>query len=165
MIGPSPGRANRRLFTGKTTGYRIDAAILTAERPNLEQALSHVRAGDTLVVWRLDRLGRSLKDFIARAEELRSGGIGLKSLKEAIDTDSPTWQLVFHVFGALAEFERALIRERTQAGLPFSRSSTTPRAHRPTESTRRPGRGKTERRQSFAHEKETPDTIRSPISH
>ena len=63
------------------------------------------------------RLGRSLKDLIARAEELRSGGVGPKSLKEMIDTDSPTGQLVFHIFGALAEFERALIRERTQAGL------------------------------------------------
>lgn len=61
-------------------------------------------------------MGRSLKDLIERAEELRSGGIGLKSLKEAIDTDSPTGQLVFHIFGALAEFERALIRERTEAG-------------------------------------------------
>ena len=66
------------------------------------------------MVWRLDRLGRSLKDLIARAEELRSSGVGLKSLKEAIDTDSPTGQLVFHIFGALAEFERAVIRERTQ---------------------------------------------------
>ena len=93
-----------------------------AERPNLQQALSHLRAGDTLVVWRLDRLGRSLKDLIARAEALRTEGVGLKSLKEAIDTDSPTGQLVFHIFGALAEFERALIRERTQAGLQAARA-------------------------------------------
>ena len=94
-----------------------DTAGGAAERPSLQQALSHLRAGDTLVVWRLDRLGRSLKDLIARAEALGSEGVGLKSLKEAIDTDSPTGQLVFHIFGALAEFERALIRERTQAGL------------------------------------------------
>ena len=99
-----------------------DTAGGAAERPNLEQALSHLRSGDTLVVWRLDRLGRSLKDLIARAEELRSEGVGLKSLKEAIDTDSPTGQLVFHIFGALAEFERALIRERTQAGLQAARA-------------------------------------------
>ena len=104
-----------------------DTAGGTAERPNLQQALSHLRAGDTLVVWRLDRLGRSLKDLITRAEELRSGGVGLKSLKEAIDTDSPTGQLVFHIFGALAEFERALIRERTQAGLQAARGPRTPR--------------------------------------
>ena len=75
-----------------------------------------------IVVWRLDRLARSLKDLIAQAEELRSRGVGLKSLKEAIDTDSPTGQLVFHIFGALAEFERALIRERTQAGLRAARA-------------------------------------------
>ena len=99
-----------------------DTAGGTAERPNLQQALSHRRAGDTLVVWRLDRLGRSLKDLIAQAEQLRSRGVGLKSLKEAIDTDSPTGQLVFHIFGALAEFERALIRERTQAGLQAARA-------------------------------------------
>ena len=99
-----------------------DTAGGAAERPNLQQALSHLRAGDTLVVWRLDRLGRSLKDLIARAEELRNQEVGLKSLKEAIDTDSPTGQLVFHIFGALAEFERALIRERTQAGLQAARA-------------------------------------------
>ena len=99
-----------------------DTAGGAAERPNLQRALSHLRAGDTLVVWRLDRLGRSLKDLIGRAEALRSEGIGLKSLKEAIDTDSPTGQLVFHIFGALAEFERALIRERTQAGLRAARA-------------------------------------------
>ena len=99
-----------------------DTAGGAAERPNLEQALSHLRASDTLVVWRLDRLSRSLKDLIARAEGLRAEGVGLKSLKEAIDTDSPTGQLVFHIFGALAEFERALSRERTQAGLQAARA-------------------------------------------
>ena len=99
-----------------------DTASGASERPKLQQALSHLRAGDTLVVWRLDRLGRSLKDLIACAEALRSEGVGLKSLKEAIDTDSPTGQLVFHIFGALAEFERALIRERTQAGLQAARA-------------------------------------------
>jgi len=99
-----------------------DTAGGAGDRPNLEQALSHLRTGDTLVVWRLDRLGRSLKDLIARAEALRTEGVGLKSLKEAIDTDSPTGQLVFHIFGALAEFERALIRERTQAGLQAARA-------------------------------------------
>ena len=81
-----------------------------------------MRAGDTLVVWRLDRLGRSLKDLIARADALRGQGVGLRSLKEAIDTDSSAGQLIFHIFGALAEFERALIRERTQAGLSAARA-------------------------------------------
>ena len=74
------------------------------------------------MVWRLDRLGCSLRDLIARAEALRSQGIGLRSLKEAIDTDSSSGQLIFHIFGALAEFERALIRERTQVGLQAARS-------------------------------------------
>ena len=93
-----------------------------AERPNLHQALSHLRTGDTLVVWRLDRLGRSLKDLITRAEELQSRGVGLKSLQEAIDTDSSSGRLIFHIFGALAEFERAIIPERTQAGLQAARA-------------------------------------------
>ena len=100
-----------------------DTAGGASERPNLEQAVSHLRSGDTLVVWRLDRLGRSLKDLIARAEALRSEGVGLKSLKEAIDTDSPTGQLVFHIFGALAEF-RARAHPRTNPGGPAGGAST-----------------------------------------
>ena len=99
-----------------------DTAGGTVERPALREALTHLRAGDTLVVWRLDRLGRSLKDLIAHAESLRTQGVGLCSLKEAIDTDSSAGQLVFHIFGALAEFERALIRERTRAGLDAARA-------------------------------------------
>ena len=99
-----------------------DTAGGAAERPALRQALGQLRAGDTLVVWCLDRLGRSLKDLIAHAESLRTQGVGLRSLKEAIDTDSSTGQLVFHIFGALAEFERALIRERTRAGLAAARA-------------------------------------------
>ena len=99
-----------------------DTTSAAAERLGLEETLSHLRGGDTLVVWRLDRLGRSLKNLIARTEGLRTQGVGLKRLKEAIDTDSPTGQPVFHIFGALAEFERALIRERTQAGLQAARA-------------------------------------------
>lgn len=99
-----------------------DTAGGAAERPNLHQALSHLRTGDALVVWRLDRIGRSLKDLIIRAEELRARGVGLRSLHEAIDTDSSSGRLIFHIFGALAEFERALIRERTQAGLQAARA-------------------------------------------
>ena len=92
------------------------------QRPALHEALAQLRAGDTLVVWRLDRLGRSLKDLIGRAEALRTQGAGLRSLKEAIDTDSTSGKLVFHIFGALAEFERALIRERTRAGVQAARA-------------------------------------------
>ncbi len=76
-----------------------------------------LRAGDTLVVWKLDRLARSLKTLIATAEALERQGVGLMSLTESIDTTTPGGMLIFHVFGAIAQFERALIRERTTAGL------------------------------------------------
>ena len=102
--------------------FEDTAGGAAAERPALREALAQLRAGDTLVVWRLDRLGRSLKDLIAHAECLRTQSVGLRSLKEAIDTDSSAGQLVFHIFGALAEFERALIRERTRAGLAAARA-------------------------------------------
>ena len=81
-----------------------------------------MRLGDTLVVWRLDRLGRSLKDLIQLVGELDERGIGLRSLQESIDTTSSSGKLVFHIFGALAEFERNLIRERTRAGLQAARA-------------------------------------------
>ena len=93
-----------------------------AERPGLSEALEYARTGDTLAVWRLDRLSRSLKDLIEMVMRLESSGIGLKSLHEAIDTSSSTGKLVFHLFGALAEFERNLIRERTLAGLRAARA-------------------------------------------
>src|SRR3954449_4124983 len=91
------------------------------ERPGLTQALSHLRAGDTLVVWRLDRLGRSLPHLIETVSQLQQQGIGFRSLQEQIDTTTSGGKLVFHVFGALAEFERDLIRERTHAGLAAAR--------------------------------------------
>ncbi|HEU5379566.1 MAG TPA: recombinase family protein [Ktedonobacteraceae bacterium] len=91
-------------------------------RPGLEQALSHLRAGDTLVVWRLDRLGRSLKHLIDTIQDLEQRGVGFKSLTENIDTTTPGGKLIFHIFGSLAEFERALIVERTQAGLTAARA-------------------------------------------
>ena len=90
-----------RIFDDKASGA-------TAERPGLNRALEQLRDGDTLVVWRLDRLGRSLKDIIACAEELKETGAGLKSLQESIDTTSSGGQLIFHLFGSLAEFERNL---------------------------------------------------------
>jgi DNA invertase Pin-like site-specific DNA recombinase len=91
------------------------------ERPGLTQALSHLRVGDTLVVWRLDRLGRSLPHLIETISQLQQRGIGFRSLQEQIDTTTSGGKLVFHVFGALAEFERDLIRERTYAGLAVAR--------------------------------------------
>ena len=93
-----------------------------AERPGLANALSHLRAGDVLVVWRLDRLGRSLRHLIDTVTQLHERGIGFQSLTENIDTTTPTGKLVFHFFGALAEFERDLIRERTLAGLQAARA-------------------------------------------
>ena len=88
----------------------------------MENALSHLRSGDTLVVWRLDRLGRSLRHLIDTVTELQDKGIGFKSLTESIDTTTSGGKLIFHIFGALAEFEREIIRERTQAGLQSARA-------------------------------------------
>lgn len=99
-----------RVFTDTASGAKAD-------RPGLKDALSYLRKGDTLVVWKLDRLGRSLKNLIEVTQELEKRGIGLRSLQEQIDTTTPGGKLVFHVFGALAEFERDLVRERTNAGL------------------------------------------------
>jgi DNA invertase Pin-like site-specific DNA recombinase len=104
-----------KIFTDTASGVK-------AERKGLVEALNYVRAGDTLVVWRLDRLGRSLKDLIEKLTELHTRNIGFKSLTENIDTTTPGGKLIFHIFGALAEFERDLIKERTNAGLQAARA-------------------------------------------
>ena len=104
-----------KIFTDTASGAQI-------ERKGLEEALTYVRKGDTLVVWRLDRLGRSLPHLIATMTDLEERGIGFKSLTENIDTTTSGGKLIFHIFGALAEFERNLIRERTQAGLTAARA-------------------------------------------
>ncbi len=104
-----------RIFTDVASGSR-------SERPGLTEALEYVRTGDTLVVWRLDRLGRSLAHLIETVRLLDARGIGFRSLTEQIDTTTSGGKLIFHVFGALAEFERDLIRERTQAGLAAARA-------------------------------------------
>ena len=88
-----------------------------AERPGLTAALAYAREGDTLVVWRLDRLGRSLAHLIEVIGDLEARGVGFRSLTEAIDTTTSGGRLIFHVFGALSQFERDLIRDRTKAGL------------------------------------------------
>lgn len=87
------------------------------ERPGLTAALSFLREGDTLVVWKLDRLGRSMTHLLHTVTDLESRGVGFRSLTENVDTTTPTGRLVFHIFGALGQFERDLIRERTNAGL------------------------------------------------
>jgi DNA invertase Pin-like site-specific DNA recombinase len=104
-----------KLYTDTVSGS-------VTERPGLTQALSHLRTGDTLVVWRLDRLGRSLPHLIETVAGLVSRGVGFRSLQEQIDTTTSGGKLIFHVFGALAEFERDLIRERTHAGLAAARA-------------------------------------------
>lgn len=98
----------------------VVSGVKTA-RPGLHSAISHLRKADTLVVWRLDRLGRSLPHLIQTVKELSEKEIGFKSLQENIDTTTSGGQLIFHIFGALAQFERELIRERTQAGLKAAR--------------------------------------------
>jgi len=104
-----------KTFTDTASGAQV-------ERRGLEEALNYVREGDTLVVWRLDRLGRSLKDLIEKLTALHNRNIGFKSLTENIDTTTPGGKLIFHMFGALAEFERDLIKERTHAGLQAARA-------------------------------------------
>ncbi len=97
--------------------YLEKASGAQRERPELKAALDYAREGDTLVVWKLDRLARSIRQLIETVEDLERRKIGLRSLTEAIDTTTPGGRLVFHVFAALAEFERSVIRERTAAGL------------------------------------------------
>ena len=102
--------------------YEEAASGKNSERPELDQCLKALRSGDTLVVWRLDRLGRSLRDLVQIVGDLEKRGIAFESLMEKIETGSAAGRLVFHVFAALAEFERNLIRERTRAGLAAARA-------------------------------------------
>jgi DNA invertase Pin-like site-specific DNA recombinase len=104
-----------KIFTDTASGAK-------AERIGLDEALNYVRSGDTLVVWKLDRLGRSLPHLIETITGLNNRGIGFKSITESIDTTTSGGKLIFHIFGALAEFERDIIRERTQAGLHAARA-------------------------------------------
>jgi DNA invertase Pin-like site-specific DNA recombinase len=104
-----------QIFTDKITGTKF-------ERPQLSELKKILRAGDTIVVWKLDRMGRGLRDLINLMREFDEQKIGFKSLTEGIDTTTTTGKLIFHIFGALAEFERNLIIERTQAGLKAGRA-------------------------------------------
>ena len=105
----------QRVFTDKASGS-------LSSRPQLDRMLDHLREGDVVVVWRLDRLGRSLKNLIALVEDLADRGVGFRSLSESIDTTTANGKLFFSIMGALAEFERDLIRERTMAGLEAARA-------------------------------------------
>lgn len=104
-----------QVFQEKATGKFRD-------RPELTACLRTLRKGDTLVVWKLDRLARSLKDLVEMIHDLEQRGVGFRSLTESIDTTTSGGRLVFHIFGALAEFEHSLIRERTVAGLVAARA-------------------------------------------
>jgi DNA invertase Pin-like site-specific DNA recombinase len=105
----------KKIFSDEMSGTK-------SERPGLGGALTFMRPGDTLVVWRLDRLGRSLKDLIQRVEELKQRQVEFRSVIENIDTSNSGGKFMFHLFSALAEFERELIRERTMAGLTAARA-------------------------------------------
>lgn len=102
--------------------YTDIASGSKSERPGLDKALSHIREGDTFIVWKLDRLGRSIQHLIQTVATLSKRKIAFKSLQENIDTKTSGGKLIFHIFGALAEFERDLIRERTDAGLKAARA-------------------------------------------
>ncbi|MFN3628093.1 MAG: recombinase family protein [Parvibaculum sp.] len=116
--------------------FEETASGAKADRSGLEQALDFMRPGDTLVVWKLDRLARSMRRLIDTVELLQSKGMGFRSLTEAIDTTTAGGMLVFHIFGALAEFERAIIRERTRAGLEAARTRGR-KGGRPTQMTKK----------------------------
>lgn len=113
-----------RIFDDHASGARAD-------RPGLAEAFAYLRDGDTLVVWKLDRLGRSMSHLIDKISELAARGIGFRSLTENIDTTTPGGMLVFNIFGSLAQFERDLIRERTQAGLRAARERGKKGGRRP----------------------------------
>ena len=100
----------------------VSGKTASGERPEWAQCIKALRSGDTLVVWRLDRLGRSLSDLVRIVAELEQRGVGFLSLTENIETGNAAGKLIFHVFASLAEFERNLIRERTRAGLDAARA-------------------------------------------
>src|SRR5580704_8838630 len=110
----SAGVDERHLFEDRVSGSRGDRAGLT-------KALAFVRPGDCLIVWKLDRLGRSLPHLLTTVTDLKARGIAFRSLTEQMDTTTPQGKFLFHIFGSLAQFERSLIQERVQAGLAAAR--------------------------------------------
>lgn len=103
------------IFEEKVTGAKTD-------RLELQKMIGQLRQGDIVVIWKLDRLGRSLRDLVNLVTDIQDKGAGLKSLNDSIDTTTPHGKLTFHLFAALAEFERDIIRERTKAGLEAARA-------------------------------------------
>lgn len=104
-----------KIYSEKITGT-------TTSRPQLDEMLSHLRKGDIIIVWKLDRLGRSLRDLVKIISNLKKQGVFFQSLQDNIDTTTPTGKLTFHLFAALAEFERDIISTRTKAGLDAARA-------------------------------------------
>ena len=118
------GAGASKTFTENASGSRWD-------RPELHKALEQLREGDVLVVWKLDRLSRSLKDLLTLLEQVESRGAGFRSLTENIDTTTPAGRMMMQMVGSFAEFERAMIRERTRAGLEQARSQGRVGGRRP----------------------------------
>ncbi|PYE51961.1 recombinase family protein [Deinococcus yavapaiensis] len=114
----------QKIYTEAASGGRWD-------RPELHRALEHARAGDVLVVWKLDRLSRSLKDLLALLEKLEAAKVGFRSVTESIDTTTPAGRMFAQMVGAFAEYERAMIRERTKAGLAVARAEGRVGGRRP----------------------------------
>lgn len=105
----------KKVFEEKISGAKAD-------RPELRKMIDQLREGDVIITWKLDRLGRSLRDLVNLVNEIQDKGAGLKSLNDSIDTTTPHGKLTFHLFASLAEFERDIIRERTKAGLEAARA-------------------------------------------
>jgi DNA invertase Pin-like site-specific DNA recombinase len=118
-----------KIFIDKISGTKV-------QRPGLEECLSKLKTGDTLIVWRLDRLGRSMRHLVLLVEDLRQKGIGFKSICDgAIDTTTASGELIFNIFSSLAQFEHRLIQERTKAGLAAARSRGKSGGRKKIEST------------------------------
>lgn len=114
--------ALRKAGCADTYIYKEEISGASKERPQLKKLLEQIREGDVVVIWKLDRLGRSLADLVQLVNEIQGKGAGLLSLQDSIDTTTPQGKLTFHLFAAIAEFERELIRERTKAGLDSARA-------------------------------------------
>ena len=138
----------RRLFEEVASGGRWD-------RPELHRMLDHLREGDTVVVWKLDRLSRSLKDVLHIMERIARAGAGFQSITENIDTTTPAGRMMMQMIGSFAEFERAMIRERTSAGIAAARAEGRVGGRRKKLDDRRPGRGTRRRSTQEARRRQT----------
>ena len=124
QVGALRAASCKRVFEEKASGGRWD-------RPELHRILDQLREGDTLVVWKLDRLSRSLKDLLHILEKIEAAGAGFRSLTDAIDTSGPAGRMMMQMLGAFAEFERAMVRGRTKAGLKAARDRGRTGGRRP----------------------------------